>query len=303
MTLNKKSKTELLAIAAERSIEIPADATKTDILNLISENLKQEGTQMDGDEMKDQEVGTEGTEGATTAKSKTTYTLEDGTEGSRSAYIKQEFKKDRSRAEIAKELGVKYYIVYSATANMFNAVHTEEGEHGAKASVSVARVNKDFKFINAEGTEVTTAEEAATIPRVALMKELATAGVTRSAMEKYFDVPYATVYAATKDMFESTTRVRHTLIDPETGEEVKRSEYIRKLYADGKGMTRKEIAKKLTEMTGDLIDYATVWAATKSAKEEENKGADENQETPDETLTDAASEQQPEEGTDAEVTE
>lgn len=201
------------------------------------------------------------------------YHLDDGTECSRSAYIRQEFQKDRSRQDICKELGLKYYIVYSATANMFNTAHPESGSGvSGKGSIAVPRVNVDLQYLDVEGNVVATEEEAATIPRAELMRELATAGLDRSALKDYFKVPYATVYAATKEVFntgEGSSRTRKTVTDPETGEEINRSDYIRSLYQDGEGMTRREIAKQLTDMTGELVDYATVWAATKPAKEEE----------------------------------
>lgn len=198
---------------------------------------------------------------------KETFTLEDGTQGSRSAYIRQEFKKDRSRNDIAKELGVKYYIVYAATANMFNAAHPEGGSGASgKGSVLVAKVNADLKFVDAEGNEVEEAD-AVQVPRAELMRELAKAGVSRSQLKDYFDVPYATVYAATKDVIESAGRSSKTIVHPETGENVSRAEYIRELYATG--MDRRAIAKLLTDMTGELVDYSTVWAATKPKKEAE----------------------------------
>lgn len=204
---------------------------------------------------------------------KTVYHLDDGTECSRSAFIRQEFNKGKSRQDIAKELGVKYYVVYSATANMFNEAHPADGAGNGRGSVLVAKVNANFEFIDAEGNVVATEEEAVQVPRADLMRELAEAGVSRSDIKEHFNVAYATVYAATKDSVEGTnTRERKVVVDPETGEEVKRADYIRKLYAAG--MERREIAKQLTMMTGDLVDYATVWAATKPKKDEVEEAAD-----------------------------
>lgn len=225
------------------------------------------------------------------AEEKAIYHLDDGSECSRSAYIRQEFKKDRDRKSIAKDLGVKYYIVYSATANMFNAVHPEEGGTAGSRGAVVAKVNKDLKFVDengnvevdeldADGNVVInaetglpnkvaiTAETAAQVQRAELMRELCTAGLTRSALKDYFEVPYATVYAATKeDNADGTTKsTKVTLIHPETGESIGRADYIRELFATG--MDRRDIAKKLTKMTDDLVDYATVWAATKPNKVE-----------------------------------
>lgn len=194
------------------------------------------------------------------------FYLENGEECSRSAYIRQEFNKNRTRKEIADELAVKYYIVYSATANMFNEHHTEGGSVGG--SVSVPKMNSEFEFIDAEGN-VVEASEAAMVQRNELMKELFAAGVERGKMKDFFNVPYATVYAATKDTDspEGTVRGgRKTLVHPETGEIVNRADYIRELYEGGS--TRKEIALALTNLTGELVDYATVWSATKPEKED-----------------------------------
>lgn len=257
---------ELRSIATEQGIDLTGARTKGEIIARIN-SLKEDKTM--NEEMNVQAEA----EAIEEVTEEVVYHLDDGTECSRSAYIRQEFQKDRSRQDICKELGLKYYIVYSATANMFNAAHPKSGSgvsgHG---SIAVPRVNAKFEYIDGEGNVVATEEEAATIPRAELMRELATAGLDRSALKDYFKVPYATVYAATKEVFntgEGSSRTRKTVTDPETGEEINRSDYIRSLYQDGEGMTRREIAKQLTDMTGELVDYATVWAATKPAKEEE----------------------------------
>lgn len=303
---------ELLAHAKENGIEIPKKAKKAEIIKLLEEGMKMsekenenvvtEGTPVEGANVEGSVEGaqeniptnvngeatgdTASTEDA--KEDKKTYKLDDDSEGSRSAYIRQEFKKDKSRAEIAKELGVKYYVVYSATANMFNAKHPEGGSENNSGSVNVAKVNADFKFVDAEGnttkkvdvdgveTEVElTAEDAATIGRAELMRELFEAGKTRSELKDYFNVAYATVYAATKDtkapagtVRERNTKVQITLED---GTKIDRADYIRQLYADGKGMSRKDIAKKLTKETGDLVDYSIVWSATKPKKADDKK--------------------------------
>ena len=176
-------------------------------------------------------------------KERETYTLDDGIEGSRSAYIRQEFKKDKSRGEIAKELEVPYYIVYSATANMFNAQH-QEGESG---SVGRGIIMEDGRS------------------RAEHMREMYRDGTPRGEIAKHFEVPYSTVYAATKDEDapEGARQGGKVMITLEDGSEVARVEYIRELYADGEGMTRREIADKLS------CDYAVVWAATKEDKKED----------------------------------
>ncbi len=178
--------------------------------------------------------------------------LDTGEEGSRSAYIRQEFLKDRSRAEIAKELDTPYYIVYSATANMFNAVHTEEG---GRASGGV------------RGVMVEDPETGEQITRAEAMRKMFAAGKNRTEIKEYFDTPYATVYAATKDVEAPEGAVKGGRVmveDTENpGVQVPRTELIRRLYKKGEGMTRREIADALK------CDYAVVWASTKEPKKAE----------------------------------
>lgn len=256
---------ELKAFAESNNIDISGVSKKADIKNKILESMKEEETTMENMENQEAIVNEEVVDNK--------FYLDNGTECSRSAYIRQEFAKDRSRKEIADELGVKYYIVYSATANMYNAAHPENGGAGVagKGSVLVPEVDKDFKFVNAEGEIVETAEEANKVPRADLMRTLAQEGVSRSAIKDYFEVPYATVYAATKEVFDNgegtSNRAAKTIVHPVTGETVKRVDYIRELFEGG--MDRRSIAKELTKLTGDLVDYATVYAATKPKKEEE----------------------------------
>ena len=223
----------------------------------------------------------EGTEEETAEK--VTYTI-DGEECSRSAYIRHLFNQNMSRQDIAKELNVKYYVVYSATANMYNTAHPEGETGNGRGSQAVPKVNADFKYVDAEGNVIEADEEGnldsskfVMVPRADLMRELVQAGKTRSEIKEYFGVAYATVYAATKDATEGTgSRERKMVIDPETNEEVKRADYIRKLFDAGMG--RREIAKQVTDLTGELVDYSTVWAATKPKKGEEATKAEETEE-------------------------
>jgi len=258
---------ELKEYAEQNNIDLQGAKKKADILAAIEKSKEDK-------QMNEEMLGQEVAEDVPAEVEAVQYKLDDGTDCSRSAYIRQEFQKDRSRQDIGKELGLKYYIVYSATANMFNAAHPENGGSGSagKGSVLVPKVNADLAFVDAEGNVVETEELAATMPRAELMRELATAGVDRAKLKDYFQVPYATVYAATKEVFDNGSgekRTRKTITHPETGEEMNRADYIRELYADGEGLTRRDIAKKLTQMTDDLVDYATVWAATKPVKAEE----------------------------------
>lgn len=272
--LDDMSKRDLQKHATSLGLEFSTKASREELMEVITNHNKlEEDTQMSREVIEATEVaevieGTEVQETVEGTEEKATYTLDDGSECSRSAFIRQEFNKGKSRQDLAKELGVKYYVVYSATANMFNAAHPEDGSGTGRGSVVVPKVNTEFKFVDAEGNVVETAEEAVSVPRADLMKELVAAGVTRSAIKEYFNVAYATVYAATKESGEATgTRERKFVTHPVTGEEVKRADYIRELFAQG--IDRREIAKQLTKMTGDLVDYATVWAATKTKATEE----------------------------------
>jgi transposase len=102
-------------------------------------------------------------------------------------------------------------------------------------------------------------------PRAQVMKELYAEGQTRAEIAKQFDVAYATVYGATKDVeppegSKAARTGRVMITHPETGEKVARVDFIREQYALGK--TRREIAN----MAG--CDYTIVWMATKPVKEE-----------------------------------
>lgn len=195
------------------------------------------------------------------------YKLDNGQACSRAAYIKQEFLKGRSRGDIAKELEVAYYVVYSATVNMYNEAHPQGGSNtGFKAEViSVTEGTREFVKdpANFNGTEVLVE-----INRADYIRELMESGKTRNEIADILDVAYATVYAATKGMAGTGSPIVKVMIKhPETGAEISRADYIRELFAQGK--TRREIAVIITKMTDELCDYSTVWAATKPAKNKE----------------------------------
>lgn len=172
------------------------------------------------------------------------FLLDDGTTGSRSAYIRQEFKKDKARADIAKELDVPYYVVYSATANMYNAAHPEEG--------------------TGRGVMIEDPETGEMIARAEMFRKEFENGMSRGDIAKKYDVPYASVYSVTKDKDGAEgSHGGKIMITLEDGTEVGRADYIRQLYAEGEGKTRREIANELH------CDYAVVWAATKEKKDKE----------------------------------
>ena len=171
------------------------------------------------------------------------YHLKDGTEGSRSAYIRQEFLSNRPRGDIARELGVSYAVVYAATANMHNEL--TEGHPGRGVGRGV---------IMEDGRS-----------RAEHMREMLQQGKTRGEIAKHFKCPYATVYAATKELLAegkegARTHRGKVVITLEDGSSIGRAEHIRALHAAGK--SRREIADELS------CDYAIVWAATKKPHSE-----------------------------------
>lgn len=178
------------------------------------------------------------------------FTGDNGQAISRSAYIRQEFLKNRTRGELAKELGVPYGIVYSATANMENSHHTnnEDGSVNRGAVVTIQTEDGEKKVSRAEYARQEVAK-----------------GRTRGDVAKELGVAYATVYAATKDMDAVAGAGNGTgrkLVEVTINGEVQhlpRAQYIRSQFELGK--TRREIADELR------VDYAVVWAATKGKAE------------------------------------
>ena len=169
------------------------------------------------------------------AAEKQVFILDDGREASRSAFIRQEFKKDKSRGDIAKELNIPYSLVYTATANMYNVKHPESGD-----------------VVRARGTML----EDGT-PRSEYFRKQVAAGVSRGELAKEFDIPYATVYAATKEIKTGAEGERHgrVTLTEGPGAGMARAAYIRQEVL--KGRTRRDIANELA------CDYAVVWAAAR----------------------------------------
>jgi len=174
------------------------------------------------------------------------YTLPSGQEASRAEYIRYLFKeKDMSRGEIAQELNVPYSTVYSATANMENS-HHQVGQSGGPSR----------KFVELEdGTRMTRSE---------YIRKRVQEGVSRSEVAKELNVSYSVVWAATKgmDIVSNGSSGAIVIEHPDTGEQVRRVDYIREAFFE-KGMTRREIANQIG------CDYAVVWAATRPAKADE----------------------------------
>lgn len=168
-----------------------------------------------------------------------TFTLKDGTEGSRSQLIRQMYMDDgMSRTEIADKLGVSYNIVHAATANLDNGTAGVAG--GARVMVEL--------------------ESGEKVARSEYIRKLIADGMDRSAVAKHLAIPYGIVYAATKGMEGVTASKGGKKMVEVNGELVARADYIRAEYA--KGRTRREIATELG------VDYAVVFNATKPPKPE-----------------------------------
>lgn len=178
------------------------------------------------------------------------FTGDNGQLISRSAYIRQEFNKNRTRGDIAKELAVAYGIVYSATANMENSHHTNNGD-GTVNRGAVVKVQTD------DGEK--------TMSRADYARQEVGKGRSRGDVSKELGVAYATVYAATKDIEVAGGTAGGTarkLVEIEVDgvtKHVPRAQYIREEFKLGK--TRRQIADELH------CDYAVVWAATKGMTE------------------------------------
>ena len=220
-------------------------------------------------------VSTE-TPAADTAAEKETYTLADGTQGSRAAFIREKFLNDNlSRKEISEQFGFPYRIVYGATVNLQNeADATSRGRSPQNASITVNAENQLVEVKTVDGVETTfvngvavdvvyAAEELVTKDRNQWIKEQVAAGVSRGDVAKILDLSYGVIYGITKE--QDGTRATHE-VELEDGTKISRSEYIRRLLASGK--TRGEIAKELD------VPYSVVWQATKTEKTDAEKYAD-----------------------------
>ena len=101
---------------------------------------------------------------------------------SRASQIRQLFDGGMSRAEIAKELGVRYQIVYQATKGAVNPHH-----------------NGSTTGRNIMVTDSVTGEQ---MPRREFFRSEYAFGRTRLSLAKEFNVPYQTVYQATRDVVQ-----------------------------------------------------------------------------------------------------
>ena len=213
----------------------------------------------------------EGTEAAPVEHQ--TYTMKDGSQGSRAAFIRELFLEDNlSRKQIAEEYGFPYRVVYSATVNMTNAA--EAPQRGRSATATVIQLtadgqvvlHKDGKvLVDGEAFEGDVSElgELYDKSRNEWIQEQMAAGVSRGDIAKKLDMSYGVIYGLTKSAEGSRQRIE---LELEDGTKVSRSEYIRMQFAAGK--SRGEIAKELD------VPYSVVWQATKTEKAAPEKYAE-----------------------------
>lgn len=204
---------------------------------------------------------------------KETYTLADGSQGSRAAFIREKFQQDNmSRKEIADTYGFAYRVVYSATVNMTN--EAEAAGRGRSSVNAVIKVTANNQYVNeVDGKVYVDGEpyegavedlgELQNADRNEWIISKAQEGVSRGDIAKMLGMSYGVIYNITKEL--EGTREKHE-VTLEDGTVVSRSEYIRMLYAGGK--SRGDIAKELD------VPYTVVWQATKVVKSEQEKFAD-----------------------------
>jgi len=206
-----------------------------------------------------------------------TYELNDGTTGSRAAFIREKFLANNlSRKEIAETYDFAYRIVYSATVNLVNeAEATTRGRATSNSTIHVNAENQvvevrvetinevevSVTYVNGEVVDkIYAEEELSPKARNEWIKEAVEAGMSRGDVAKILDLSYGVVYGLTKEA--EGTRTTH-MITIEGGEEISRSEYIRSQVAAGKA--KGDIAKELN------VPYSVVWQATKVEKSAQEK--------------------------------
>lgn len=279
---------------------VEALATHYEGGNEMSEELNQgqEFEETEGIEGADT-TGEVNTEGPAT-EDKEVFHLADGSECSKSAFIREKFLKDNmSRKDISEQFNIPYRTVYGATVNMEN--DADPAGRGRKASSTTILVSEEGQvlttkvevqedgteiehvYINEEVVEGAIASEAVEgVVTVALVDGTAIAftetdrntwvraqveaGVSRGDVAKALGISFGVVYGITKE--QAGTRAKHMveIEDPENPgqtKEISRNEYIRQLFAGG--MKKSDIAKELG------VEYSVVWAATKAEKTDDEK--------------------------------
>lgn len=215
-----------------------------------------------------QNVPAEAAEGT---KDERKWYLEDGTECSKSAFIREQFLKNNlSRKEISEKFNIPYRTVYGATVNLEN--EAEPTSRGRGVTFSKINVTEDDKVVfvkdgvviinGEEQPEGTPVPETIEVDRNEWIKRQVANGMSRGAVAKALDLSYGVVYGLTKDA--EGTRQKYEV--EYNGKTMSRSEYIRMRVAEG--ISKSDIAKELG------VEYSVVWQATKKMKTNEEKFVD-----------------------------
>lgn len=231
---------------------------------LMNENFVQE---MQAEELQ-QNVPAEVAE---ETKDERKWYLEDGTECSKSAFIREQFLKNNlSRKEISEKFNIPYRTVYGATVNLEN--EAEPTSRGRGVTFSKINVTADDKVVfvkdgvviinGEEQPEGTPVPETIEVDRNEWIKRQVANGMSRGAVAKALDLSYGVVYGLTKDA--EGTRQKYEV--EYNGKIMSRSEYIRMRVAEG--VSKSDIAKELG------VEYSVVWQATKKMKTNEEKFVD-----------------------------
>ena len=168
-----------------------------------------------------------------------TYTMNDGSQGSRAAFIREKFLVDNmSRKEIAEAFGFAYRVVYSATVNMTNSAEAPaRGRAAVNATIQVTAdggvvtIEDGITKLNGEPVEEgTDLGELTEVNRNDWVKEQVESGVSRGDIAKALGLSYGVIYGLTKDQEGTRARIEIELKD---GTKVSRAEYIRMQFAAG----------------------------------------------------------------------
>lgn len=276
-TLNKKA---LVDFATSLGVDVKGLSTKTQIIEAIkaSENYKGESAMEENQVLENPvvenreggEVDTTLPEGVEAQTAEQTFEIE-GKPVSKSEFIRHQFTANNlSRKEISEQFGIEYRTVYGATVNMTNdAAATPRGR---SASHTIIEVTEDHKVvtvvdgvlhINQEAQlEGTVVPATTSVDRNTWIKERVAAGADRAEIAKALGLSYGAVYSLTKGEGAGREKI---MMDYE-GEQVTRSEYIRRRVASG--VSKADVAKELG------VEYSVVWGATKAQKTTAEKYAD-----------------------------
>ena len=212
-------------------------------------------------------------EAAQEAKDDRVWYNDAGEEVSKSEFIREQFTKhNKSRKQISEEFNINYRTVYGATLNMVN--DAEPATRGRGAGSTKINVTADGHVISVidgvthvdnvavEDDHELAQAETTQVDRNEWIREQVASGRERSEVAAALGLSYGVVYQLTKDQEGSRQTVQYDY----NGEKISRSEYIRRLYGEGK--SRADIAKELG------VEYSVVWSALKTLKSDEDKFAE-----------------------------